>query len=176
MRILASCGLLLLGMAASGWAQAEQGCPAGFAPLGQPPAPICQPMPGYSGSNNGGYSTPSQPRMPQPRWQERWGAIAIDVNAAKMGTAVNRKSSRDAERTALKECKSKGGTEKDCRRTLLVYGNGCGAVAMGKEGVVARGGSSIEDASARALKQCGIDTTDCEVLYTKCSYPVLVSN
>ncbi|KRA74700.1 hypothetical protein ASD78_10225 [Lysobacter sp. Root667] len=112
---------------------------------------------------------------PQPRWLERWGAVAIDVVASKMGTATDRKSSRDAERAALKDCKNRGGTEQQCKKTLLVYGNGCGAVAMGVDLVAARGGGSVEEASARALKACGLDSTGCEVLYTRCSYPVLVN-
>lgn len=156
-----------------GAVQAEDGCPPGLAPIGQHPGPICVPMPGYG---LGSGSAPSRPAPRQSRWQERWGAIAIDGVAAKMGTSQDRKSSRDAEKLALKECKSRGGTVNECKKTLLVYGNGCGAVAMGGDFVVARGGSSVEDASSRALKECGLNSSGCEVLYTKCSYPVLVNN
>lgn len=116
-----------------------------------------------------------QPSTPQPRWHERWGAVAIDAVASKMGTATDRKSSRDAERAALKDCKNRGGTEQQCKKTLLVYGNGCGAVALGSDFVVARGGGSIEEASERAQKDCSANSVNCEVLYTRCSYPVLVN-
>ncbi|RDZ28736.1 DUF4189 domain-containing protein [Lysobacter silvisoli] len=174
MRTLTRCGLLLIGLLSANVALAEDGCPPGLVPTGRPPGPTCLPMPGYG--LGGANANQGRPAPPQPRWLERWGAIAIDVNAAKMGTAADRKTARDAERLAMKQCKGKGGTEADCRRTLLVYGNGCGAVAMGKEVIVARGGINIEEASARALKECGVDTTGCEVLYTKCSYPVLVNN
>ncbi|WP_162250163.1 DUF4189 domain-containing protein [Lysobacter sp. Root667] len=165
--------LLMVGLIVCGSAHAEQGCPEGLAPIGQAPGPICVPQPGYG---IGGPS-PVQQRLsaPQPRWLERWGAVAIDVVASKMGTATDRKSSRDAERAALKDCKNRGGTEQQCKKTLLVYGNGCGAVAMGVDLVAARGGGSVEEASARALKACGLDSTGCEVLYTRCSYPVLVN-
>lgn len=173
MRKMYSC-LLLFCLSVSGLAYAEQGCPAGLAPIGQAPGPICVPQPGY------GIGGPSpvqqqQPSAPPPRWLDRWGAVAIDAVAGKMGTATDRKSRRDAERTALKDCKSRGGTEQQCKKTLLIYGNGCGAVAMGADLVLGRGGGSIEEASARAMKECGLNSTGCEVLYTRCSYPVLVN-
>ncbi|UHQ21638.1 DUF4189 domain-containing protein [Lysobacter sp. 5GHs7-4] len=173
MRKLTVYGLLLAGLSWVAVAQAEQGCPDGLAPIGQAPGPICVPQPGYG---IGGPSPVQQrPNVPQPRWLERWGAIAIDAVAGKMGTAADRKSSRDAERLALKDCKGRGGTEQQCRKTLLVYGNGCGVVAMGNDFVVARGGGSVEDASSRAMKECQMDSTGCEVLYKRCSYPVLVN-
>ncbi|WP_082575581.1 DUF4189 domain-containing protein [Lysobacter sp. Root667] len=174
MRNLIACSLLLAGLSGAGAARAEQGCPAGLAPIGQAPGPICVPQPGYG---IGGPSPVQQqgPSAPQPRWLDRWGAVAIDAVASKMGTATDRKSSRDAERTALKDCKNRGGTEQQCKKTLLVYGNGCGAVAVGSDFIVARGGGSIEEASARAQKECGMNSTECEVLYTRCSYPVLVN-
>lgn len=163
----------MFGLFASGLAYAEQGCPSGLIPTGQAPGPICVPMPGYG---IGGPSPVQQrPSAPQPRWLDRWGAVAFDSVAAKMGTATDRKSSRDAERAALKDCKNRGGTEKQCKKTVLIYGNGCGAVALGGDLFAARGGGSVEDASANALKACEMDSTGCEVLYTHCNYPVLVN-
>ena len=173
MRNLLVCGLLLAGLCGLGPARAEQGCPAGLAPIGQAPGPICVPQPGYGIGGPGPVQ--QQPSAPQPRWLDRWGAVAIDAVAGKMGTATDRRSRRDAERTALKDCKSRGGTEQQCKKTLLIYGNGCGAVAMGADLVLGRGGGSIEEASARAMKECGLNSTGCEVLYTRCSYPVLVN-
>ncbi len=112
-----TCCLLMFGLFASGLAYAEQGCPAGLVPTGQAPGPICVPMPGYG---IGGPSPVQQrPSAPQPRWLDRWGAVAFDSVAAKMGTATDRKSSRDAERAALKDCKNRGGTEKQCKKTVV---------------------------------------------------------
>lgn len=174
MRNLLACSLLMAGLSGMGLARAEQGCPAGLAPIGQAPGPICVPQPGY------GIGGPSpvqqqQPSAPQPRWLDRWGAIAIDGVAQKMGAVTDRKSSRDAQKAALKDCQTRGGSAQECKKTLLVYGNGCGAVALGADFVVARGGGSIEQASERARKECSANSVDCEVLYTRCSYPVLVN-
>lgn len=166
-------GLLVAALLVHGSARAEQGCPDGLAPIGQAPGPICVPQPGYG---IGGPSPVQQrPSAPQPRWIDRWGAIAIDGVASKMGTAVDKKSSREAQRAALKDCQSRGGTTQECKKTLLVYGNGCGAVALGSDFVVARGGGSVEQASERALKDCGLNSTGCEVQYSRCSYPVLIN-
>lgn len=173
LRNLIAYGLPLAGLLWIGTGHAEQGCPDGLAPIGQAPGPICVPQPGYG---IGGSSPIQQrPNVPQPRWLERWGAIAIDGVAQKMGAVTDKKSSRDAQKAALKECQTRGGSAQECKKTLLVYGNGCGAVALGADFVVARGGGSIEQASERAQKECSANSVDCEVLYTRCSYPVLVN-
>lgn len=173
MRSLITCGLLLASLSWAEAVRAEQGCPEGLAPIGQAPGPICVPQPGYG---LGGPSPVQQrPNVPQPRWLDRWGAIAIDGVAQKMGAVTDKKNSRDAQKAALKECQTRGGSAQECKKTLLVYGNGCGAVALGSDFVVARGGGSIEQASERAQKDCSVNSANCEVLYTRCSYPVLVN-
>lgn len=167
--------LLIAGISCSSFVYAEQGCPAGLAPIGQAPGPICVPQSGYGLGSPSAPAQGQRPNLPQPRWLERWGAIAIDGVAQKMGAVTDKKSSRDAQKAALKECQTRGGSAQECKKTLLVYGNGCGAVALGADFVVARGGGSIEQASERAQKECSANSVDCEVLYTRCSYPVLVN-
>lgn len=171
-RNLIACGLLLASASWAAVAQAEQGCPDGQAPIGRQPGPICVPQPGYG---VGGPSPIQQrPNVRQPRWLDRWGAIAIDGVAQKMGTAADKSSSRDAKNAALKDCQTRGGSAQECKKTLLVYRNGCAAVALGADFVATSSAGSIEEASERAQKDCNANSTNCEVLYTPCSFAVLV--
>lgn len=163
------CYWLVLGLAFSGAARAEQGCPEGLAPIGQAPGPICVPQPGY------GMGAPSsvqqQPRGPQ--WSYRYGAIAADYAHGKFGTASNMASNRKAVNTALAQCRAQGGIAEECKKGLHSWANGCGAVVWGDQYAVTRSAATAEQASAEALKECGQNTADCRVYYSGCSLPVM---
>lgn len=172
--LIASC-LLIAGISCSGFVHAEQGCPEGLAPIGRAPGPICVPQPGYGLGNPSAPAQSQQPSVPRPRWIDRWGAVSIDVVASKMGVATEKKSRREAQRTALKDCQARGGTAQECKKSLFTYGNGCGALALGSDYVAFDGGGTVEEATNKAQKLCSLNSTNCEVLYTRCSYPVLVN-
>lgn len=175
MRSLIATCLVVVGISCSGFAHAEQGCPAGLAPIGQAPGPICVPQPGYGLGSSPAPAQGQQPSAPPPRWIDRWGAVSLDIVASKMGVATEKKSRREAQRSALKDCQGRGGSAQECKKSLFTYGNGCGALALGSDYVAFDGGGTVEEASSKAQKLCSLKSTDCEVLYTRCSYPVLVN-
>ncbi|SFK97271.1 DUF4189 domain-containing protein [Lysobacter sp. cf310] len=165
------CYVLLIGLASSGAVRAEQGCPAGLAPIGQAPGPICVPQPGY-GLGAPSSSQPSQPQPRGPQWQSRFGAMSIDYTRGKLGTAANMANTRKAEKAAIAQCRANGGDDSSCKKNLLSWGNGCGVVAWGASFAAMRSGASVDAAASEALQVCGQNTGDCQIYYSGCSYPV----
>ena len=158
--------LLVLGLLASSWTQAEQGCAPGFSlnPNSTPGGPMCTPIPGYGTTNN---PSQSQPLVPEPRWATRWGAIAIDDTNSGVGTAVGMRSKRKAEKAAMQECQAKGG---DGCRIDLAYFNQCGVIAWGDTHYVTAGSATISEASELALNDCEKTSSNCRIYYADCSY------
>lgn len=163
------CYLLMSGLLASGGVKAEQGCPDGLTPTGQAPGPICVPMPGYG--IGGPSPVQQQPRGPQ--WMSRHGAIAMDYANGKLGTSSNMASERKAANAAIAQCRADGGAADGCKKGLHSWMNGCGVVAWGASFAATRSAQSVEQASAAALKECSQNTSDCQIYYSGCSYPVL---
>ena len=156
---------MVAGLLASGWAQAEQGCAPGFFPGGtQPNGPTCVPIPGYGTTNN---TTPPSISTPSPQWATRWGAIAIDETNSGVGVSVSMSSKRKAEKAAMKECRAKGGSS--CRINLA-YHNQCAVIAWGDTQASVLGASTIQEASAIAMEDCGKHTSNCRIYYADCSY------
>lgn len=155
--------LLLL----SGLARAEGNCPEGYYPIGggSPGAPQgCAPIPGADG-NQGQQGQQSQP---SPQWAAQSGAIATDPKKGVLGTAVNMESKAFAERAALAECKSKGGTA--CQLDVT-YTNGCAAMVAGDAAYKASSASTMDEAVDAATKICTGMSTGCHVYYSACSLP-----
>lgn len=103
-------------------AHAEGNCPPGFYPTtppGQSGPQGCAPIPGNSLDSNTSQG---------PHWVSRWGAIATDVKAGSVGASIDMQSQRKAEKAAINDCKSKGGT----RCVIQIsYANGCAAMIVG---------------------------------------------
>jgi len=141
---------------------AEGGCPSGYAPSGVGPGGVqgCAPLPGSSSGTS---------QEPAGVWEDRYGAIATDDVDGFVGTANNARSKREAERTALADCQSKGGTHCGSRTW---YRNGCGAMAVGEKQAGFSTASSLEEAKESSLKTCSEkgDST-CKVFYTDCAFP-----
>jgi hypothetical protein len=159
------CGLLW----AAGNAQAEGGtCPDGYYPIGGQGVQGCAPIPGYG-------QQAAQPA--QPYWVDRYGAVAWDVNApedAGIGISANQRSRRKAEKLALAQCAKQGGSKQGCE-LIKTFWNGCMAMAKGASGIRSPHVAGTEmQAMASAMKACKSDTTDCKVLHSVCSMPVLV--
>ena len=152
----------LLGAANAGFAQT--GCPQG---VGAGSA-RCGP--------GGGTMSPSSsgPRRPSVRWVSTWGAYAEDSTRAIVGSAVEKRSKRAAERAAIKRCKEMGGG-KECR-VVMTFSNGCGALVEPIEILPVmwgsyQGGATVEEALSKAFPECveKNDGHECKVVHTACS-------
>ena len=144
-----------------------QVCPYGAYPGRLDEPEICRPPPEGAGNDV------AQPAVPSARWEERWGAIAIDNALGKIGAVTDMRSKREAKRAASAECRARGGGE-GCRYVSLAYHNQCAVMAWGNERAVTQGAETVEIASDLALRECKKLTTDCKIYYTGCSLPARV--
>lgn len=164
--------LLLGGMAVTGTAHAEGGCPSGMYPIGGQGVQGCAPIPGAS-AGQGGASPPAPPR-PTGRWHDAWGAIAHSRSTSLVGTATAETSRLSAERTALKKCAVEGAD--DCT-VVMTYSNQCfawvvpGVVGPGTQSGMAQA-PTLEEATALAQKECKDGAGDaCKPFYSDCAEP-----
>ncbi|MFY3938089.1 DUF4189 domain-containing protein [Achromobacter xylosoxidans] len=151
-------------------AQAEQGCPDGYAPSVGTPGQQCVPIPVEIAPAAGGASTASS------RDAQRWGAVAYDALSGSIGISADRASKARAEKDALVQCATKGGARCVINTT---YHDQCVAVAYGPSpkgsGVLVNSVTAAgeELARMRALETCEKDTgASCQAFYTGCSLPV----
>lgn len=137
---------------------AEGGCPQGQYPQQGQGWQACVPIPGADQS------------IPEagPRWEDNWQAIATDTPLGILGVALNRSSSKEAERDSVSDCKAKGG--KVCIAQLSVK-NGCIAMAVGENTKVIQDGVSESAAQNKAMTQCGVHNSKCVVYYSSCDLP-----
>jgi hypothetical protein len=155
-----------------GQAHAEQGCSPGFFPGGAAPnGPTCVPIPGYGTTNNTTSGATKSGAAAQPSWSNRYGAIAIDDSASEggIGTSEKMSSQSTAKSAALASCRATGGGT-GCK-LKAIYKNGCGVIAWGDAHYSTAVGPSAEDASAAAIKDCSVHTSNCKVFYSACSLP-----
>jgi hypothetical protein len=123
--------------------------------------------------NSPHYVGPNQqPAAPPARWADRWGAIADDGNGV-AGIVASMQSKEQAERSAVLECKKRGG---GACTVALTYHNQCAAVATGANGASLYHAETEDEAAASAMKNCeakqGAGT--CRIYYSGCSLPVQV--
>lgn len=152
-------------------ASAEGGCPPGQYPVGGQGVVGCAPI-----GNGGGGSAPA-PR-PAGKWETRWGAIVEDSTSMKLatGTAVSRKSKREAIAAATEVCREMGGVA--CK-TRITYYNQCVALAdptvearrAGATKSMAYSAQTIELAKSNALSRCQSAGAgqQCSIVYSGCS-------
>jgi hypothetical protein len=91
--------------------------------------------------------------------RQLWGAIAYSSKTGSYGYAVDRKTKRDAETEAFRQC----GSNCDLIRT---FQDACGAVAAKPKRASSDTGASREIAEMKALKKCG---SDCAVKVWACT-------
>jgi len=91
--------------------------------------------------------------------RQLWGAIAYSTKAGSFGYVVDRKTRRDAEMEAFRNC----GSNCDLIRT---FRDACGAIAAKPNRVSSDTGASREIAEMKALKKCG---SDCAVKVWACT-------
>ncbi|MBV6854413.1 DUF4189 domain-containing protein [Xanthomonas euvesicatoria pv. eucalypti] len=152
---------------------AEGSCPPGQYPIGGQGIAACAPIPQGNSSSEQSY--------PSGKWVKTWGAVAVGTlnNTPYYGVPTGRKSKSDATKDALNLCAKKGPT--NCKVTLT-YFNQCAAIAEPqnasgevdmKGNVIAVGKASLEEAKQYATEECQKDnkTSECKVIYNKCSEP-----
>jgi len=123
--------------------------------------PLCQRTPA---------SAPSQD--PTYTWKSRWGAIATDAPNAIIGTATNMKSQRAAEKAALNDCKSKGGSP--CILEMP-YMDSCVALTASDTSYNVASYPQISQAMQSGMDTCiKAGAENCHTFYTACSTPILV--
>ncbi|MGA7439307.1 MAG: DUF4189 domain-containing protein [Luteibacter sp.] len=152
---------VLLSQAGAAAAQCAPGIPSAGNPGCIPPNQ--QNSPYYQDQDVNAQAAPAQP---QPVWQDRWGAIALDGVDIKAGATTGKNTERDAKSGAMEICKNHGGSH--CE-VVISYYNQCAAVAQrptgGFTGVAS--GPTMEKAKDLALQKCGDGT--CQVVYSACS-------
>lgn len=139
-------------------------CPPGTVPQQGVGWQGCAPVPGMNTS----ASSSSKARE---IWEDRWGAIALnEANiSAGVGSASGLKRKSQAEGAALKDCRSKG--IERCQVKFTYYSQ-CAVIVWGDRTSNISGASSIELAEAIGIGKCKrVKDTNCEMLFSRCSYP-----
>lgn len=137
----------------------------------------CQNMPPPAHSNSPYYVPPGAQSgngvstVPQAKWADRWGAIAVDFDNRIIGTITDETSKRKASLAATKKCQELGG--KSCKIKLAYY-NQCAAMVTGLSGYTVSRAETEKRAGEIGMDDCGEKDTQCEVFYSGCSLPVQV--
>ena len=145
-----------------------QGCPAGTYPWSGNGVFTCLPDPNY---NQQQPQPPPPTPSPKGKWQTRWGAIATDGIRGTLGTASDMQTKASAEKTAIEDCRNKGGTQ--CVLNVS-YGNACGAMFVGDHGFSVNTGDTVDEANNAARQACSAKDQNCHAYYSNCSKPALV--
>jgi Domain of unknown function (DUF4189) len=126
--------------------------------------PICA----SDGSEDSSEAADSPPDGPV--WETRWGAIARG-KAGGWGAVSDMLSERSAKKAALKQCETTATTRRAGCKVSITYYNQCAVYVWGSSGGTSSSAVDITTASQRALELCGKTSSDCEILYSNCSYP-----
>ncbi|MCZ2498388.1 DUF4189 domain-containing protein [Xylophilus sp. Kf1] len=169
MKLMSAMVLLLALCGYSMGAHAEGNCPSGYYPIGGAATAGCAPIPG--GGNAGGGSQSSAPNVPEPVWEDRWGAIAFDGPKGILGAAAGLRSEQAAKSAAQTECKSKGGV--NCL-SEITYVNACTAFTIGDRSYYKGARASLPQVIAEGLKKCNETDKNCETYYSACSMPARI--
>lgn len=156
--------VLVLAAVAPKGARAEHGCPRGLYPGGaRPNGPICVPMPG-------GASPLVAPDQAPPRWEERWGSVALDRTSGLYAWVVNERSKQAAQASALRDC---GKQAKNCE-VFFSYANQCAAIAASSKQFEMSAGMSLAEAETNAVARCATAGEACRIVHSACSMSVQV--
>lgn len=159
-------GLLLL---RGNVVHAEGGCPHGMLPASGTNINSCVPIPpGYY--NNQQQAQPQS--LPPSQWSRRWGAIATDEPKGILGEASGMASRDDAQRAAVADCRTKGGSP--CKFEIA-FDNECAALVGSDTGYVVTADTTTDKAIAVGMKTCtSAGYLNCDAYYTTCSMPVRI--
>ncbi len=90
--------------------------------------------------------------------RQLWGSIAYSSKSGAFGYAVDRKTKRDAEAEAFRQCG-------DCD-VIKTFRDSCGAIAQRPKKFVWETGASREIAERKALQKCG---GECRIAVWACT-------
>jgi len=147
----------------SSLAHAEGRCPDGYFPVGGGGAGWegCAPM--------GGDEGPAQ--QAPPRWETRWGAVAVTNGA--YGFSHSYENESQAVKEALAQCSNNaGGATCTLKQS---YHDQCIALAWGRKGSNSVAAPEVAQAESLALDNCAKRTQDCKIFYSGCSLPERVN-
>jgi hypothetical protein len=91
--------------------------------------------------------------------KQLWGAIAFSTKTGSYGYSIDRRTKRDAEMDAFRQCGA------DCN-LIRTFRDACGAVAAKPTRTSSDTGASREIAEMKALKKCG---SDCAIKVWACT-------
>ncbi len=91
--------------------------------------------------------------------RQLWGSIAYNSKSGVFGYAVDRKTKRDAETEAFRQCG-------DCD-VIKTFRDSCGAIAQRPKKFVWETGASREIAERKALQRCG--GAECKIAVWACT-------
>ena len=149
---------------------AAQGQPIGngiYACDGAAQAGPCQP----EGDDDSSYSssdgyTDNDYAHAEPKWADRWGAIAISGNG-QAGIVTGIPSEAEAQQLAIAECIKRGGSGCSIRRA---FHNQCAAVIADPGGAITSSAPTAQKAIEIGMESCRDDGgTECRVYYSGCS-------
>jgi hypothetical protein len=154
--------LILMFLTLSGSVIAEEGCPDGYIPVFQ------------GGTQNRtcvvDYNLPywqeqnQQPTQPVERWEDRWGAIAIDEKNGVAGAVTDSKTKRSAQKEAIAECMKRGGN--GCK-VSIAYVNQCAVIIAGDHASNSVHAATVEEASRIGMEACRArNESSCRVYYS----------
>lgn len=147
--------------AALGMATAHaQACPPGQYPVVGQGWNYCAPAPGAEQSTT--------PTPPPPAWRSRWQSIVTDVDEGVIGTSVGKDSPSLAERSAISDCKAKGGAS--CK-VQITNADGCVALVTGDKVMNTNGAPTKEEAEGKGIRMCENEDNNCRVYYSACNMP-----
>lgn len=142
-------------------------CPAGIPVANNP---LCIPSDNPSSPY---YRDPegSADSIAVERWENRWGAFAIDLKAG-LGASKSMRSKRAAQTAAMSECRRKGGTS--CK-VELTYFNQCGVIVAGAKTFSTSAAPTVARATEIGMDTCRRSGDQgCYVYFSDCSPAELV--
>lgn len=114
-------------------------------------------------------SAEDNPDTNGPEWETRWGAIARG-KAGGWGAVSDMLSEQSAAKAALSQCKSTADTkDAECKISITYY-NQCAVYVWGSSGGVSSSAVDVATAGKQAMERCSETSSDCEILYSACSY------
>ncbi|WP_082648571.1 DUF4189 domain-containing protein [Lysobacter capsici] len=109
--------------------------------------------------------------MPAERWENRWGAFAIDLKTG-LGASKSMRSKRAAQTAAMSECQRKGG--RTCK-VEFTYFNQCGVIVAGAKTFSTSAAPTVERAAELSMDTCRKSgDQSCYVYFSDCSPAELV--
>jgi hypothetical protein len=162
MKIIACALLIYMPLA---WAQCGAGIPGAGNPGCIPPTVSGSP---YGQPSEAGTFIPAPARAV---WEDRWGAVAMDLDADASGSTSDGFNEDRASHSALDDCAAQGGIH--CQ-IVLTYHNQCAAITQSAAGIYSSAtAANKSEAESRVIAKCG-DAQTCRVLYSQCAVPVRI--